>query len=61
MEEFEFMVMLYLWSYLLNEFHKTSQSLQDPQISLDVCKKLYASLLDFVKDSRNMFDHFEKK
>jgi hypothetical protein len=22
---------------------------------------LYASLLDFVKDSRNMFDHFEKK
>jgi hypothetical protein len=40
MEEFEFMVMLYLWSYLLDEFHKTSQSLQDLQISLDVCRKM---------------------
>lgn len=35
-EEFEFMVMLYLWSNLLNEFHKTSQLLQDQQIRLDV-------------------------
>lgn len=23
MEDFEFMVMLYLWSYMLDEFHKT--------------------------------------
>lgn len=61
MEELEFMFMLYLWSYLLDEFHKTSQSLQDPRISLDVCRKLYASLSDFVKNSRDMFDHFEKK
>ena len=59
--EFEFMVMLYLWSYLLDEFHKTSQSLQDRQISLDVCRKLYASLSNFVKVSRDMFDHFEEK
>jgi hypothetical protein len=51
LEEFEFMVMLYLCNYLLDEFHKTSQSLQDPQISLDVCRKLYASLSDFVKGS----------
>ena len=55
------MVMLYLWSYLLDEFHKTIQSLQDPQISLDVCRKLYASLSDFVKFSRDVFDHFEEK
>ena len=55
------MVMLYLWSYLLDEFHKTSQSVQDPQISLEICRKLYASLADFVKGSRDMFDHFEKK
>jgi hypothetical protein len=61
MEEFEFMVMLYLWSYLLDEFHKTSQSLQDPQISLDICRKLYASLSDFVKSCRDMFDNFEEK
>lgn len=61
MEEFEFMVMLYLWSYLLDEFHKTSQSLQDPRISLDVCRKLYASLSDFVKGSRDLFDRFEEQ
>ena len=61
MEELEFMVMLYLWSYLLDEFHKTSQSLQDPKISLDVCRKLYASLSDFVKSSRDSFDHFEEQ
>jgi hypothetical protein len=61
MEELEFMIMLYLWSYLLDEFHKASQSLQDPKISLDVCSKLYASLSDFVKGSRDLFDHFEEQ
>lgn len=57
------MVMLYLWSYFLDECYKTSQSLQDLQISLDVCRKFYTSLIltDFVKDSRDAFDHFEKK
>ena len=61
MEELEFMVMLNLWSYLLDEFHKTSQSLQDPRISLDVCRKLYASLSDFVKGSRDLFYQFEEQ
>ena len=61
MEEFEFTVMLYLGGYLLDEFHQTSRSLRDPKMSLDVCRKLYASLLDFFKGSRDLFEEQAKE
>lgn len=57
------MTMLCFRSNLLDEFHKNSQSQQDPQKSLDVCKKLYASLSDIkitVTNRSLPFDEFHQ-
>lgn len=50
-----------MWSYLLDELHNTSQKLEDPKISLNVCGILYVSLFDFVKGSRDLLNNFEKQ
>jgi len=41
--------MLELCNNLLDQFHKTSKALQDPQIAPTKCTKLYTSLYHFVK------------
>lgn len=61
MEELEFVIMLCLWTRLLQEFHKVSKTLQDPQITLCTCKNLYSSLSEFVMNVREDFDEIEEE
>ena len=49
-EELEFVFMQHLWTRLLEEFHKTSKVLQDPQIAFTTCTNLYISLSHYVKN-----------
>ena len=60
MEELEFVLLLKLWTPVLEEFHKTSKALQDPKIALSTCSDLYRSLSNYVKDMREKFDKIEQ-
>ena len=57
----EFVFMLLFWSLVLEEFHKTSQALQDSHICLSTCARLYASLSEFVSVTRTSFDATEER
>lgn len=60
-EEIQFVFMFEIWNYLLNQFHKTSKALQDAQMALRTCSKLYTSLLHFLKEPRESFDETDHK
>ena len=47
MEELKFFIMLEFWYNVLQRFKKTSATLQNHQISLSTCAKLYSSLLEY--------------
>ena len=60
MDELEFVFMLPLWTALLKQFHKVSNTLLSTQILLTTCTNLYSSLLQFVSGWRENFDEIEK-
>ena len=59
--ELEFVIMLEFWDNVLQRFKKTSATLQNQQISLSTCAKLYSSLLEYVNRLREQFNDFETK
>lgn len=59
--ELESAILVVFWNTILECFHKTSLSLQDPTVCLNVMVSLLESLADFVQTQRTMFDHYESQ
>ncbi|KAF2881303.1 hypothetical protein ILUMI_24870 [Ignelater luminosus] len=60
MQEFEYVFMLNMWNEILQNFHRTSQALQNENVNLKTCADLYESLSDYLHNIRADFDRFEK-
>ena len=61
MEELETGSMVELWAVILERFNKTSKTLQDPQLDLNVATGLLVSLMKFIQTLRPQFGDFENK
>lgn len=48
-----------IWNDLLGIINKTSISLQNDTMTMDVATKLFASLVDYISRARNNFDQYE--
>lgn len=55
----EFMILIEIWSFILERIDKTSNNLQKKTITLDVATNLLTSLDDFINNLRDKFDDFE--
>ena len=54
-------ILLEVWGIILQQFQKTSLSLQESGLTLNSAVALLESLLKFVDHQRDEFDHFEEK
>uniref|UniRef100_A0A2S2PML1 Uncharacterized protein n=1 Tax=Schizaphis graminum TaxID=13262 RepID=A0A2S2PML1_SCHGA len=59
MEKLETIILTETWNDLLGAINKTSLSLQDNTITMDVAIKLFASLSEYIGNARNNFDQYE--
>lgn len=59
MAKFETALLTEIWNDLLGIMNKTSLSLQNSTITVDVVIKLYESLISYVNNARNNFDQYE--
>lgn len=59
MEKFETALLTEIWNDILGIMNKTSLSLQNSTMTMDVVTKLYESLISYVNNARNNFDHYE--
>jgi hypothetical protein len=59
MEKLETIILTETWSDLLGAINKTSLSLQNNTITMDVATKLLASLSEYIDNARNNFDQYE--
>jgi hypothetical protein len=49
------------WTYVLEQFNITNKTLQDTVIDIGTASKLYTSLINLIRETRNRFDHFEEQ
>lgn len=59
MGNFETALLTEIWNDLLGIINKTSLSLQNSTLTMDVVTKLYESLISYVNAARNNFDQYE--
>lgn len=59
MENLETALLTEIWNDLLGIMNKTSLSLQNSTMTMDVAAKLYESLISYVNNARNNFDQYE--
>ncbi|XP_022160822.1 uncharacterized protein LOC111026937 [Myzus persicae] len=59
MEKLETVILTETWNDLLGAINKTSLSLQNNTITMDVATKLFASLSEYISNARNNFDQYE--
>ena len=61
LQQLETAILLEVWDTILQQFQKTSLSLQEAGLSLNSALSLIESLLKFVERQRTEFDRFEEK
>ena len=59
MEKLETGILLEIWSYIMKRFYKTSQTLQDSEMTLKKATNLLQGLRDFIQPLRPQFQKFE--
>ena len=59
MEKLETGILLEVWSYIMERFHKTSQALQDSKMPLNRETNLLQALHDFIQLLRPQFKKFD--
>lgn len=59
MEKLETILLTEIWNDLLGIINKTSISLQNYTMTMDVATKLFASLADYISSARSNFDQYE--
>jgi hypothetical protein len=59
MEKLETIILTKTWNDLLGAINKTSLSLQNNILTMDVATKLFASLIEYINNARNNFDQYE--
>ena len=61
MEKFETGILLDVCSCIMKRFHKTSQALQDSNMTLNRATNLLQCLHDFIKLLRSQFQKFKRR
>ena len=61
MQTLEFVIMLLVWDFILEQFQTTSKALQSTKTNLQVCSDLYVSLSDHIQCMRDKYDSFKEK
>ena len=59
LRELESAILIVFWNTVHERYHKTSLSLQNPTVCLNVMVSLLESLAEFVKTQRSKFDDYE--
>ncbi|CAG9790403.1 unnamed protein product [Diatraea saccharalis] len=59
MEKLETVLLTEIWNDILEIMNKTSLSLQNSTMTMDVVTKLYKSLISYVNNARNNFNQYE--
>ena len=61
MEKLETGILLNVWSCIIEQFHKTSQALQDNKMTLNRATNLLQGLHDFIQFLRPQFQKFDRR
>ncbi|XP_025421422.1 uncharacterized protein LOC112691394 [Sipha flava] len=49
------------WTYVLEQFNITNKTLQGTAIDIGTASKLYTSLINLIRETRDRFDYFEEQ